>query len=488
MLIPILYITYKCSVLNSFICGFLYGIIVCVLYALWLINYRTIALVLVAIFEGLLYGIVFFLLKKSFVLFEKYSFFIQCFIWCSFEYLRTIGFFGVNYGVIGYSQWNNPVILQSASLFGVHGLNFILVFPACFILSLLIHNGKKIEYIKKYKFCLTGYITVLAALIIYGFVKLEKPVKTDTEKTICLVQNNIDTSIYYDDKNNGILDLYKKLISDTLEKNKNIDLIVLPEGAVRPRILLNDEDSIPSDMYEDVLDYLQFFHDIDIPLVFGSTCLEYAGTCNDRFVYKAYNISCYLENKIKTIPAKIEIYKKRHLVPVIEKMPFVNYYEKKYLKFSCSLSSGKEINNFVLNDISFCTPICFEESFGYDVRRFMKKHPSFILSISSDLWSKSLVCQKQHLAMEVFRAVENRLPFLRSSVTGQTVYINQKGKIVEMLEPFTSGVMTVKVPMQKNPMRTLYGVFGDFVGIFSIIVCALSFIYKIIMKKGSEAK
>ncbi len=399
-----------------------------------------------------------------------------------------MGFLGVNYGVIGYSQWNNPILLQSAALFGIHGLNFIIIFPSCFFFSFIKYKGKKLSYIKRHKICIIGYASFFIALLVYGSVQLHSTIKTDTKKTICLVQNNIDTSIYYKDKNNGILDLYKKLISEALQKNDNIDLIVLPEGAVKPRILLNPDDSIPPYMYQDVIDYLQFFYDINIPVVFGSSSLEYASTRNGIFTYKAYNISCYLDNKTKTIPAKIDVYKKRHLVPIIEKMPFVNFYNKNFLNFSGCLSSGKEIVTFPLQDISFCTPICFEESFGNDVRCFMKKHPSFILSISSDFRTKSIVCQHQHLAMEVFRAVENRIPFLRSSVTGQTVYINQKGQIIEMLKPFTSDFITVNVPLIRNPKRTLYVVIGDIFGFLSVLICLLSFIYKIITKKGSKAK
>ena len=117
----------------------------------------------------------------------------------------------------------------------------------------------------------------------------------------------------------------------------------------------------------------------------------------------------------------------------------------------------------------------------------MKNNPSFILSLSNDLWSKSIECQYQHLSMEVFRAVENRLPFLRSSVSGQTVYINQNGNVVDMLDPFTRGFLIVNVPMTRHPKRTLYSLMGDSIGLLSVFICALSFI-KIIYKKRREVK
>ena len=488
MLIPVLFMISKLTKLTSFVCGFVYGVTVCILYALWLINYNVIALLLVALYEGILYAIVFYLLKLAFDLFKDYSFIIQCLIWCSFEYLRTIGFLGVNYGVIGYSQWNNPVLLQSASLFGVHGLNFIILFPSCYFTNVLLYKGDKKEFIKKTKMSIIGYSIVLISLILYGYFQLKKQYNYDVTKKICLVQNNMDTSLYYSNKDNKILNTYINLFSEKNINFSDVDLIVFPEDAVRPRVLLNEDDAIPQDMYNDVLDYLKFFQSFDVPIVFGSTCLEYDSIRNGNFTYKAYNISCFLENKIKSIPANIKIYKKRHLVPFIEKVPFVNYYNPKFYKIFGCLSPGKNTISFELNDIKFCTPICFEESFGYDVRSFMKTNPSFILSLSNDLWSKSLECQYQHLSMEVFRAVENRLPFLRSSVSGQTVYINQKGSVVEMLEPFTRDLIIVNVPMSRDPKRTLYSVIGDTAGIFFVLICALSFIYKFINKKGSGAK
>ncbi|BDC92595.1 apolipoprotein N-acyltransferase [Treponema bryantii] len=481
ILIPILIIIDRISPKKSFLYGFIYGIIACILYSFWLVNYYVLSLILVALYEGVLYGIVFYLLKKSFIVFNKYSFIVQCLIWCSFEYFRTIGFLGVNYGVIGYSQWSNLILLQSADLFGIQGINFIIIFPSCYLVSLLkSHNIKK--FIKIHRLSLIGYVSSLLFLIVYGVVKINKTIQFDIQKKICLIQNNIDTHIYYKNEKDEILDYYKQLLNTKLKDVSNIDLIVFPEEAVRPRILLNKEDTVTQKMYQDIIDYLNFFYSLKVPIVFGSTSLEYDSARKGDFTYRAYNISCFLKNKIQTIPPEIEVYKKRHLVPIIEKIPFVNIYQKRFNAFSDCLSSGNDPVIFNLDEVSFCTPICFEESFGYDVRSFMKNNPSFILSISSDLWSKSLVCQYQHLAMEVFRAVENRIPFLRSSVTGQTVYINPKGICEQTVEPFTSSVLICDVPLSVNPRKTIYSYIGDSLGVLWLILCVLLFIIKYIKK------
>ena len=439
-------------------------------------------MILVALYEGLLYGIVFFLLKKAGDLFSDFDFIVQSLIWCSFEYLRTLGFLGVNYGVIGYSQWTNSCLLQSASLFGIHGINFMVVFPGCCFVSCLKHKYSKKRLFNLHKISFIIYAGVLSVLFVYGIVQLKKTDCYDEVKKIALVQNNVDTRLYYEQENNEILESYKQLINDSIKNINEMDLIVFPEGAVKPRILLNEGDYVPEEMYHDIVEYLNFFHSLNTPVVFGSTCLEYDGVRNGLFTYKAYNIACYLENKIQTIPAEIQVYKKRHLVPSIEKLPFVDFYQRKYTSFSDCLSSGEEAVVFYLDDIPFCTPICFEESFGYDVKSFMEKNPAFILSISSDLWSKSLACQYQHLAMEVFRALENRLPFLRASTTGQTVYINSKGACEQMLKPFTAGVLICDVPLCKESEKTLYTKTGDWFGILCVTLFIAFFIFKYIKK------
>lgn len=485
-LVPILLVLNRLSYKETFFYGFLYGCTICVLYSFWFADYYFVALVLVAMYEGILYGIVFFLLKKAEQLFKDYCFFIQCLIWCSFEYLRTLGFLGISYGVIGYSQWNNLVLLQSAALFGVHGINFLVIFPSCYLVSFLKYKGIKKDFLYKYKIGLFGYLCFLIILTVYGIIELNRPTNFDMKKRICLVQNNIDTQIYYTENKHLLLESYKQLIEDSIKGVENIDLIAFPESAVRPRILLNKEDSITDTMYQDVIEYLNFFYSLKVPILFGSGSFEYDSIKDGVFTYRAYNTSCFLENKKQIVPPEIQVYKKRHLVPIIEKIPFVNVYQKKYSSFSDCLSSGKEIVVFNLGDISFCTPVCFEESFAYDVRAFMKENPSFILSISSDLWNKSLVCRNQQMAMEVFRAVENRIPFLRASVTGQTVYINPKGVCEQKLEPFSKGVLICDVLVCKNPQQTLYTKTGDVFAVFCLVLCIFCFINKYINNLRKE--
>ena len=64
--------------------------------------------------------------------------------------------------------------------------------------------------------------------------------------------------------------------------------------------------------------------------------------------------------------------------------------------------------------------------------------------------------------MAVFRAVENRLPVLRAASSGQTVFIDQNGKIQNMLAPFVKDVLIVDVPVLTDGRQTVYSYLGDF--------------------------
>jgi apolipoprotein N-acyltransferase len=97
-------------------------------------------------------------------------------------------------------------------------------------------------------------------------------------------------------------------------------------------------------------------------------------------------------------------------------------------------------------------------------------------NLSNDAWSKSLACQNQHLAMAVFRCVENKIPAVRSTSSGQTCIINQNGIIQEMCEPFCSSYVVANVPILNSDQdkMTFYTKTGDLIGfvffIFSLIM------------------
>jgi apolipoprotein N-acyltransferase len=84
----------------------------------------------------------------------------------------------------------------------------------------------------------------------------------------------------------------------------------------------------------------------------------------------------------------------------------------------------------------FQVAICYEDSMAYRIRdmarppaRGQPKAVDFLVNISNDGWFNGSVELDQHLDLCVFRAVENRLPIVRSVNTGVSALIQSDGRI-----------------------------------------------------------
>jgi apolipoprotein N-acyltransferase len=136
---------------------------------------------------------------------------------------------------------------------------------------------------------------------------------------------------------------------------------------------------------------------------------------------------------------------------------------------------GEEATVFAGPGFTFSAPICFEDTFGYLSRNFVRRGADVLINLSNDAWSKSLPAQNQHLSTAVFRAVENCRPMLRSTVSGQTCAIDPSGRITVMASPFTETWIGAKVPIvKKTTVYTLYGDYLAFIFIFAAAAMLIS--------------
>jgi apolipoprotein N-acyltransferase len=174
-----------------------------------------------------------------------------------------------------------------------------------------------------------------------------------------------------------------------------------------------------------------------------------------------YNAVMLFEGRENT-----RLYRKLRLVPFTEHFPYqkqlpwvYDMLEKADTHF---WEPGGDATVFEAGGVKFSTPICFEDSFGYLSRDFVRSGAELIVNLSNDAWSRSVPAQMQHLSMAVFRAVENSRSMVRSTASGQTCAVDPSGRIIAMAEPFTETALTVEVPVVVR--RALYTLWGDLWG------------------------
>jgi len=158
-------------------------------------------------------------------------------------------------------------------------------------------------------------------------------------------------------------------------------------------------------------------------------------------------------------------YAKVHLVPFGEYVPFKEtapWLHDLLLKltprgYHYNLSAGSPnqepfVVKFADAAARFQVAICYEDAFAYRIREMVRprktsggKAIDFLVNISNDGWFarpmsadapglKQSTEHKQHLNLCVFRAVENRIPVVRSVNTGISAIITSDGRIADAAE------------------------------------------------------
>lgn len=185
-------------------------------------------------------------------------------------------------------------------------------------------------------------------------------------------------------------------------------------------------------------------------------------------------------------------YDKIHLVPFGEVVPFRNtrflglnlHWLYRRLNRLCPLSHGGTIEysltpgeRYTVFELEaeqgstrFGVPICYEDTVPYVPRRYIweggERRVDFLVNISNDGWFLHSEELPQHLAICVFRAVENRVGIARAVNTGISAFIDPNGRIYARVEEpgrtYGPGLIGYRVANVKlDDRNSCYGRLGD---------------------------
>ena len=150
-------------------------------------------------------------------------------IWVALELLRSVLLTGFPWVLLGYSQHNNLVAIQSVDLFGVYGLSGLIIFTNCVIASVIEWGeNRQTRYRQgRYAFLL---VLLLVANFIYGTIKLQGDYDEGSVLDISLIQGNIDQSLKWAPENQKrTIENYRQLSEKAAADGAG--LIIWPESA-----------------------------------------------------------------------------------------------------------------------------------------------------------------------------------------------------------------------------------------------------------------
>ena len=376
-------------------------------------------------------------------------------IWVSLEWLRGWLMTGFPWGNIGYSQWNYPAGIQIASIAGVYGVSFVIVFFNAGIATLI---RRRSEWQKE----LTSVIApcLLAAIsLIYGYAVIGKSENIEAQSMkFALVPGNIPQLDKWNAKKFPQIFLkYLNLTEEAAEEQP--DVVVWPETTVRGQVLSGEWTNY-NKHFKQMLNRIG-----GIPMLIGATDPDTLGD-----LYNSV-LSVSSDGEIQGKYAKMQLVPFGEYVPLADFLPnFIQFYPFEHGK-THNLLPIIDIVDESKNEIAQVgTSICFESSFPNHFRKFVKEGADAMGILTNDAWFSGTALPELHLAMAPLRAVENRISVFRCANGGYTCAIDKYGRIyTSFVTPKTSDEFLIADVALSDGKRTLYTRYGDWLP----ILCAL---------------
>lgn len=360
--------------------------------------------------------------------------------WVTLEFARTNLIIEFPWCLVGYSQHQRSAVIQIADLGGVYWVSFlvVLVNAAAFRFVSSVRPRKSFETF------LNCVIAVSALLFALFYGSMNRAVDSNFNEPVkaAVIQPNIDQGIKWDEE-------YRTVSIETL-----MDL-TRAAAAYSPRLVVWPETATPF-YFQENRDFAEMLSDFlstnKMSLILGSPAYEQSSE-GMQFFNRAYLLGP--ENKV-------DFYDKVHLVPFGEYVPFqsVLFFVNKLVPAAGNFSSGTDITPLGEAHPAPGAMICFEVIFPDHARGQALAGADFFVNLTNDAWFGRSSAPYQHLAMSVFRCVEQRKPMIRAANTGISACIDRFGKIRERTDLFTRELMLCTVNAADSP-PTFYARYGD---------------------------
>lgn len=487
-LVPLLLITISKGAKHSFLLSFINGGVFFLIIFYWILDiagYTALHHAILAVYLGLYFA--FFGMMTSAIsrsLGPSIGLLTAPFIWVALEYIRSnMSFMALPWGLLAHSQYENLPVIQIASITGMYGISFLIVLVNAGITALL-HpvfyraKAKSLHSVPSFhnRMMVVGICAVcLIGFLFYGYLNLSRPLGGDAVK-VSLVQGNIEQTKKWDRKQAKLI--MQKYADLTLQASKDKPLLIVwPETATPDSI--NKSPTIYKDMVQLALKAKSY-------LLFGSARRQKFR--EHRSKESKYANSAFL---INVADGKIDKqrYDKIRLFPFGEYLPYKDTIPWAAINVPGRRGyvPGKEFTVFKLSNYLFAVTICWENIFPQQPRQFVKRGAQFIVNITNEAWFGKSAAPYQFLSMNVFRAVENRVPLIRCANTGISCFIDQYGRVFDRIRDdqghdiFVEGTLTRNI--QIAPWKTFYTTYGDIFVYLSIFLSVLVLIYSLLKYK-----
>jgi apolipoprotein N-acyltransferase len=424
-------------------------------------------------------------------------------LWVGLEHVRAYILSGFPWYYLAHTQSRTIPLIQIADVTGSLGISLLVALVNAWwvevlTLPLLRRSPSRIRLTRPQVVRGVVVFGLIASALSYGAFRMGTA-RFRSGPRIALLQSNLIQRYKMSADAEEIRAVYRRLVAGALSGPDRPDLVVWPETSypygfvvldplLEPSAFARQVRQIsPESTVEDWLvkrqrissDLHGWTDSIGVPMLVGSLTYRF-----HRDAMAKFNSAILFEPGSEGVQS----YYKIHLVPFGEYVPLIKTFPWLVALTPYrggrvpSLTFGRETNGLKLGPYRLAVAICFEDTVPQVVRRFFESidpvgQPDVLLNLSNDGWflrtSRDGKVQgsaehDMHLVVSIFRAIENRVPLVRSANTGISAIVDGNGRVLAALPKAREGILTRVVPLDDR--TSLYSAWGDWLGLSCLAV------------------
>jgi apolipoprotein N-acyltransferase len=404
-------------------------------------------------------------------------------VWVALEMVRDRLFTGFPWNPLGASQYQLIPLIQIASVTGVYGISFLIVWLSLSLFSAMRMIFRRPASRHAWEAETLLPLAAVAVLFAIGFARMKEPDFSGPTLRVTLVQPSIPQALIWDPNANTnrfrqLLELSENALNSAgtnrtagesgargTRPSGRTDLIIWPEAAV-PEF---DEASFVA-----ITNLVRTHH---VWLIFNTDAVEWRPDAKTRDDVDVFNAAFLIapDGRLRNVYHKQKLVVFGEYIPLVRWLPFIKW----LTPIPGSFASGTNAVPFELEPagsetgvpdrVKTSTLICFEDIFPELAREYARNDTDFLVNLTNDGWFGEGAAQWQQAAAAIFRAVENGLPLVRCSNNGITCWADATGRLREIFKDpagsvYGPGAMTIDIPVGVKREPTFYNRHGDWFG------------------------
>ena len=365
-------------------------------------------------------------------------------LWTGADWLRSAWpFGGFSWGGLGVSQVDNRLVLPLATVAGVWGVTFVVVFANALLVEAVAGGGGGSRRLGR---------IALAGLAVSIPVVLPFSEPNGGSLDVAAIQIDVRVPAGISGPEEDLLVAQRNLAQQRslIGATPRPDLVLWGEGALDPgaagdpRLLRSVRRSIAA---------------VGAPTAIGAVLVDPDGTEHTSELLFDGN------------GALAGRYDKVHLVPFGEYVPFRArlHWIEAIEQVPVDRVPGESVHTLQAPGLPpFGTPICFENSFPELPRAFVRDGATFLVVPVNNASYGFTAASDQHLQMSRMRAVETGRWIVDAAVSGVTAFVDTHGAVVDRTGLFQTVILRDRI--WTSTARTWYVRLGDWVPWLSVLL------------------